>query len=908
MYGVRAATVWLLICCALATRSAHADVELAPAADGYVGAFLVLGPLAGSTRLEDALGNIDAAFGRPGGAGLPGTWRLLYDGHGALDLQRELASQRPGNRALVSGVLSLTEPLDGWLLVSVDGALTVSIDGTIVWSQTGQRLRGGSWDTISVQLDAGQHAVTLGLEHPGAHWALETRWLSKNDLRPPRGARWILKGVPHHLEQRLAASMLDAKLDSTLTPEGFVPELELAYRRGAPMGGSRSVSVRTRLPTGTTQFKFGPILVNEHGAQRLEARLPRLGSDDLFPGRRRQVFEILVENHQVQAALAVSRQAVELVARATAVRQQLLSRPDISDDLREVLVATFDAHRAELERASATGHPHLLASASAQLEQLLDAFSRDPDFLFRPGVHALAHPSALDSQPQGFWLHVPEGFEPGQAKRYPAVLALHGYNGSPQGILQAFVDTKSKRASPRVDGFVIAPEAHGNAFYRGPGEFEAMAVLERVRRMYPIDENRISVTGVSMGGTGAAHLALRYPDVFSAAAPLCGYHSYFIRRDVQGKPLRSWEEARMHHWSTASWADNGRHIPLFVAHGTRDYPLENSRVLIRAYQALGFSVQQEWPDIGHAVWTISYQGARLWPWLSRHVRPQAPDHVTLSSDTLRYAHQHWIEVRQFTEFGRRARLDAQRIDPTTTVVQTDNVSSFRLALDPRAPSNQRPTVVVDGQALRLEPTPWVELYRTDRWHTGPAPKAKLQKLPGLEGPIRDVFLGPVAFVYGSQSPRTARINREVAERFGRYHSGTTLEYPVIADRDWTPKLARSHSLVLVGTADDHSVLRRIASSLPIHRTGRAIWLGKQKHVGQDLGAIFVYPNPEAPARYVVVITGVDVGGILRALSLPRLLPDFVIYDVNLRNAAAEQVLGSAQVRAAGYFSNTWALP
>ena len=890
-------------------RTARADIELAPAADGYVGAFLVVGPLSAGTRLDDKWGSLDAVFGRAAGPGVPGSWQLLYDGRAAIDLQRKLGSQRAGNRALAAGVLSLSESFDGWLLVSVDGALTVSIDGAVVWSRSGQRQRGNSWDTISVELDSGDHAVILALEHPGKHWALEMRWLDKSDLRPPRAARWLLKGTPRSLEQQVNAAMLEATLGCSLTQEGFLPELQVSYPRGAPMPSDRSVRVQTRLPAGSVQSALGPILVNQHGAQRLQAHLPRLAGNELYPGRRRQVFEVRVGNNRLQASLAVSPQAVDLVARAEALRQLLLSRSDVSEDLRQVLLATLDDHVAELERSSQTGQPHLLAAASVQLERLLEASTQDPEFLLRPGVHALAHPSALDSKPQGFWIHVPEGFEPGGNKRYPAVLALHGYNGTPQGILQAFIDSKSMRASPLVDGFVIAPEAHGNSFYRGPGEFEAMAVLERARRLYPIDSDRISVTGVSMGGTGAAHLALRYPDVFSAAAPLCGYHSYFIRRDVQGRVLRSWEESRMHHWSTASWADNGRHVPLFVAHGTRDYPLENSKVLIRAYQERGYSVQQEWPDIGHPVWTISYQGARLWPWLSRQVRPQAPDHITLSSDTLRYARQHWLEVRQFAQFGKRAQLDARRSNPATTIVQTQNIARFRLAPDARAThAGQRSTAIVDGQVLELDRKPWTEFYLTNRWHAGAPPRSKLEKLPGLEGPIRDAFLGPVVFVYGSQSPRSLRVNREVAELFGRYHSGTTLDYPVVADRDLTPDLARSHSLVLVGTAEDHSVLRRMAPSLPIQRAADAIWVGSEKYVGEDIGAVFIHPNPESPGRYVIVITAVEVGGILRALSLPRLLPDYVVYDVKLRNAASEQVLGSAEVRAAGYFSSDWSLP
>ena len=49
-----------------------------------------------------------------------------------------------------------------------------------------------------------------------------------------------------------------------------------------------------------------------------------------------------------------------------------------------------------------------------------------------------------------------------------------------------------------------------------------MELISAVAEEYKIDENRISLTGHSMGGTGVWMLALAYPDVFSAVAPLSG--------------------------------------------------------------------------------------------------------------------------------------------------------------------------------------------------------------------------------------------------------------------------------------------------------------------------------------------------------------------------------------------------
>jgi poly(3-hydroxybutyrate) depolymerase len=56
----------------------------------------------------------------------------------------------------------------------------------------------------------------------------------------------------------------------------------------------------------------------------------------------------------------------------------------------------------------------------------------------------------------------------------------------------------------------------------GLSEQEVMAALDQVRQTYRIDPARIYLMGNSMGGVGAAYLAVRYPDVWAAVAPAGG--------------------------------------------------------------------------------------------------------------------------------------------------------------------------------------------------------------------------------------------------------------------------------------------------------------------------------------------------------------------------------------------------
>ena len=72
------------------------------------------------------------------------------------------------------------------------------------------------------------------------------------------------------------------------------------------------------------------------------------------------------------------------------------------------------------------------------------------------------------------------------------------------------------------NAYVIIPQV--SSLYKGWGEMklDVMKLISFAISEYKIDENRISLTGHSMGGTGVWMLALAYPNTFSAIAPLSG--------------------------------------------------------------------------------------------------------------------------------------------------------------------------------------------------------------------------------------------------------------------------------------------------------------------------------------------------------------------------------------------------
>jgi hypothetical protein len=479
-----------------------------------------------------------------------------------------------------------------------------------------------------------------------------------------------------------------------------------------------------------------------------------------------------------------------------------------------------------------------------------------------------------------------------------------------------FLGTDCAEPHPRIDGFVLAPSGHGDAFYRGPGETEVLRTLDWVLANYPVDPARVSITGISMGGTGAAHFALRFTDRFSAGAALAGYHSYFVRRDVRGRPLRPWEWTELARFSPASYAENGLGFFLYLTQGTKDLPLLHTTVLAGRYKELGYPFKEAYPDTGHDVYRVAWAGGGLYPMLARFERPPPLEakRVVLKTDSLRLGTRRWVKVTALSSSAVPATISARVTANDAIAVDADGIDAFELARPaPVVSEGASTTVQIGGERIAFPASEPIRVHREGAaWMAGPLPPtaAPFAKKPGAEGPFRDVYSAPLTFVYGTLDPRETRLAREVAEYFRARASGNA-RFPVVPDTDTRAMVGRN--LFLVGSRTSNRVVQRLEAKLPFGivrgANGAVVRLGTFTLAGDaELGVVAVHPNPEDPAHLLAVVEGATVRGLVRAMSLPQQIPDFIAFDSALAPATGEQVLGQARVLAGGYFDRTWSVP
>ena len=201
---------------------------------------------------------------------------------------------------------------------------------------------------------------------------------------------------------------------------------------------------------------------------------------------------------------------------------------------------------------------------------------------------------------------------PTAAEKLPLLIFLHGAGERgddnlaqlKHGALKFITDTFQQQHPC----FVIAPQCPKNHRWGSADWYddtltqpaEPTAELKAVRELidaavkqYPIDTDRIYITGLSMGGYGTWDALARYPNLFAAAVPICG------GGDIQT-------------------AKNFASVPIWCFHGGADpvVPVGLSRGMIEALKSAGGSPKYtEYPGVKHDSWTQAYETTALYTWL-----------------------------------------------------------------------------------------------------------------------------------------------------------------------------------------------------------------------------------------------------------------------------------------------------
>lgn len=227
---------------------------------------------------------------------------------------------------------------------------------------------------------------------------------------------------------------------------------------------------------------------------------------------------------------------------------------------------------------------------------------------------------------------------------YPVVITLHG--------LGDCGDDNYRHISHRLatswglDDFqekhpcyIFSPQCPEGSNWQSTKVYQGvMYLLDSLLNHYPIDRERIYLTGVSLGGMGTWNYLVYNPELYAAAVPVCG--ALFTNGGLLKKQVESFRHVPI--WNCHGSddevvrTDESRKIfntylefseyPLFTHHFYRDQ-FNLGEELINEYIADHCElIYSEIPNVGHNAYSYAYYTRQIKEWLF-HQRRHSVDNV-----------------------------------------------------------------------------------------------------------------------------------------------------------------------------------------------------------------------------------------------------------------------------------------
>lgn len=205
-----------------------------------------------------------------------------------------------------------------------------------------------------------------------------------------------------------------------------------------------------------------------------------------------------------------------------------------------------------------------------------------------------------------YLLFLPKDYRAKGSKRWPLMLFLHGAGERGTNVAKVSIHGPPKivKEKPEFPFILVSPQCPPNKRWDND---TLLTLLDEVVAKYKVDEKRIYLTGLSMGGYGTWSLGIANPERFAAIAPICGggeMIDVLLTSRAKAQALKT--------------------LPVWAFHGAKDpvvKPSESER-MINALKAAGCQEVKLtiYPEAGHDAWTETYKNPELYDWFLKHSR------------------------------------------------------------------------------------------------------------------------------------------------------------------------------------------------------------------------------------------------------------------------------------------------
>lgn len=232
-----------------------------------------------------------------------------------------------------------------------------------------------------------------------------------------------------------------------------------------------------------------------------------------------------------------------------------------------------------------------------------------------------------------------------------------------------------------VDEIQVYPNGWVRALWWSATQVENLArILDRLKRLYNIDENRVYLTGTSDGGTGVYFMAFKDPTPWASFLPLLGHMA------VLGTPsVRA--EGEM-------FPGNAVNKPIYVVNTGRDrlYPAHVMQLYVDHLRKLGAPVVfRVYPGLDHSTDWWPDERPDFESFVHDHPREPLPNTISWQTERVdRFNRAHWLIIDELGSVEGESRL------PDTNLLHRGRELDFGLRINSSVDRGRRAHEVVAG--------------------------------------------------------------------------------------------------------------------------------------------------------------------------------------------------------------------
>ena len=226
----------------------------------------------------------------------------------------------------------------------------------------------------------------------------------------------------------------------------------------------------------------------------------------------------------------------------------------------------------------------------------------------------------LNNRNYPYALYVPEAAKAGGS--FPLVVILHGMGGSGSNTIPAWVNRLAE------DFIILCPSYPMGAWWAKPAEDLVLQLIQEVQADYPVDPNRIFLSGLSNGAIGAYMIGMFYPDLFAGIVPIA-----------------SGITPRYMHFLV-----NLKNTPIYIIQGVHDpvFPIQLTRRVHKILTDMKYPVvYREHDEKGTAHGGHFLPEAEVPPlvqWMKNQTRDPSPKVVRMTREANHLGRIHWARL------------------------------------------------------------------------------------------------------------------------------------------------------------------------------------------------------------------------------------------------------------------------